>query len=844
MEALFLDAAELPAAERSDFLDRRCAGNALLRQEVESLLAFDSGNTRPFAPIIEESAVSVVLSEAMIGRRVGAWRITASLGQGGMGTVFLATRADDQFRKLAAIKFIRAGVDQPQAIERFLRERQILANFDHPNIARLLDGGATEEGIPYFVMEYVEGRPIDTWTQDRGLSINERCELFLKVCEAVSYAHRNLVVHRDLKPNNILVNSSGSPILLDFGIARLLDEATSRELTQTGAWAMTPDYASPEQIRGLPATTATDVYSLGVVFYRLLTGTAPYRVSSTSALELERSVCEQQPPRPSEAASDHAIAGDLDTIVLMALRKEPERRYSSVEQFGEDIRRYLRGLPVIAREDTLAYRTSKFVRRHRVGVVAAGLVAASMVTGVVMTVRSERLAERQRAEAIAQREHAEAEHRIAERERDAASAASALATARAKEAEAQRLIAEKRLTGLLELGRSALFGIQGTLEHLPGALEARREIIATTLKYLDGLAKTSPGDAEVNTMLVTAYTQSGDVMGYPGRANLGNREGAIDAWRKASNILGRLRAGAPGNLRHRLQDLGLHQRIGVVLEASGDNSGALKEYLTALEIAKGLGRDFATDAHAVSQRGIIEHNLFVVLTARNDPSALDHNTEEILAHERALKLEPKNETFTMGMASAVATRGGALSAQGRFDEALVQLRRSQEIREKLVAAHPNNSLMMAGLARNWLAIAVVLGARWTPSKGDQAGASEAIEKSVTIYERLSAADPSDRKGRGDYAQVLTYAGIITMDSRSRERLQTAVSILKELRAAEPKQINYRMDAALAMEYLGHLLRDEGNPKGAADQYRQAIESYSRPGAVKALADLEAAASIR
>ena len=304
VEELFLAAAELAEPARSVFLERHASPE--LRREVESLLLYDSSNTQPFAPIIEESAVSMVLGEAMIGRRIGAWRITGTLGHGGMGAVFLANRADEQYQKTVAIKFIRSGLgdhkSQADAIDRFRRERQILANFDHPNIARLLDGGTTDEGIPYFVMEYVPGIPIDVWCESRKLGLRQICELFCKVAEAVSYAHRNLVIHRDLKPTNILVTNAGEPMLLDFGIARLVDETAGGEQPGTVLFALTPDYASPEQIRGRASTTSTDVYSLGVVFYRLLTGAPPYKVNSTSVLEIERSVCEQQPVRPSEAA--------------------------------------------------------------------------------------------------------------------------------------------------------------------------------------------------------------------------------------------------------------------------------------------------------------------------------------------------------------------------------------------------------------------------------------------------------------------------------------------------------------------------------------------------------------
>ena len=845
VEELFLAAAELPSARRAAYLDLHCPADPDLRREVESLLAYDTSNTRPFAPIIEDSAVSMVLGEAMIGRRVGAWRITATLGHGGMGAVFLAVRADAQFEKTAAIKFIRSGLGsestQAAAIDRFLRERQILANFDHPNIARLIDGGATEEGIPYFVMEYVQGTPIDVWCETRHLNSDQICRLFCKVCDAVSYAHRSLVVHRDLKPTNILVNLSGEPMLLDFGIARLLDQAAGDQ-TQTALFALTPDYASPEQIRGLPATTATDVYSLGVIFYRLLTGAPPYTVNSTSVLEIERSVCEQEPLRPSETAPDRRISPDLDNMVLMALRKEAERRYRSVEQFGEDIRRYQRGLPVIAREDTLRYRAGKFVRRHRLGVLAAAVAVLSLLGATSVATQAARRAEQarlvaveQRASAVAERERAEREHQIADRERDAAAEASQRATLHAQEAESERAKAQKRLKDLLEMGRVTLFEIQGTLEHLPGAMNARRDVIIATLKYLDGLAESSPGDAEVGAMLVTGYTQMGDVLGFPGRANLGNTAGAIEAWHKASAVLVKLRS---TGLRHRLQASGLHQRVGAVLEASGKLPEAEMEYAAALAIAKTLTHDFPGDAVALSQEGIYEHNLFTTLLAMKDPTALDHNQRAIDAHLRALLVDPKNDDIRLGLSSDYSSRAGAFSLMGKLGEAEVELRKSLAMREILREEHPNDVFILSGLARIWVRLATLQGALWLPNLGDPKAAAESVEKGLALYERLTQLDPADRKGRGDYAFALTYAGVLADPPTETSRLRKAIGILTELRAAQPNVGTYKADAALAHEYLGHRLRDAGDLAGAANQYRLSLAAQKRPSAEAAFAKLQ------
>ncbi len=804
VEELFLAAAELPPAGRTVFLDEHC-DSPELRREVESLLSYDSGNTQPFAPIIEESAVSMVLGEAMIGRRIGPWRITSTLGHGGMGAVFLADRADAQFQKQAAIKFIRSGLGdagaQSDAIGRFVRERQILANFNHPNIARLLDGGTTDEGIPYLVMEYVQGVPIDVWCESRHLNAGQICELFCQVCDAVSYAHRNLVVHRDLKPTNILVNATGAPMLLDFGIARLLDQGASDQ-TRTVLFALTPEYASPEQIRGIPATTATDVYSLGVVFYRLLTGAPPYKVNSTSVLELERSVCEQHPLRPSESAPDRRIAADLDNIVLMALRKEPERRYSSVEQFSEDVRRYLRGLPVIAREDTLGYRAGKFVRRHQVGVLLGTAAALGLVVATLVTARSAQRAEQARQVAVEQRERAEREHLIAEQERDSASAASRLANLRAQEAETERAKAQKRLRDLLEMGNATLFGIQGTLEHLPGAMNARRDVITTTLKYLDGLSETSAGDQDLGRMLVSGYTQMGDVLGFPGRANLGNTEGAIEAWRKASAILAKL---PDAGMRHRLQASGLRQRVGVVLESKDQIPAAIREFQAALAIAKTLTRDFPKDPIAVSQEGIYEHNIFTASMTLKDPTALDHNLREIAAMERAASLAPTNDEVQLGLASAYASRGTALVQLGRLDEAEKEYRRSLVLREALLTRHPNDILSLAGIARLWMRLAMLQGAQWQPNQGNAKAAAENATKALAIYEKLTLADPGDRKAKGDYAMALAYTAIIADPPSENGRLRQAIALLNELRAAQPNQVSYRKDAELASEYLARRL---------------------------------------
>ncbi|MDQ6625173.1 MAG: serine/threonine-protein kinase [Verrucomicrobiota bacterium] len=413
--ALERDSAEWPA-----YLEQACGPDAELRSEVESLLGF----SEPAQGLIEQPAISMAAAlfvEDMAfppGTRFGSHEILSLIGAGGMGEVYLAR--DTELGRKVALKFIKAGVGSRNLLRHFRAEERILAAFNHPNIAQLYGAALTETGAPYFVMEYVDGARLDEFCDERKLDGRARLELFWKVCAAVSYAHRNLVIHRDLKPANIRVTSAGEPKLLDFGIAKLLADETAAlpDQTITLAGMMTPAYASPEQVRKERMTTASDVYSLGVILYELLTGRKPYRLTSHSPAEISRAITEQSPARPSTAADGSAqsksdtrnlkmLQGDLDNIVLMAMRKEPERRYPSVAQLAEDIRRYLAGLPVVARKDTVRYRASKFIRRNRVAVAAAVVVMLALLAGLVVALAQTAVARQQRD--LARQERARAE---------------------------------------------------------------------------------------------------------------------------------------------------------------------------------------------------------------------------------------------------------------------------------------------------------------------------------------------------------------------------------------------------------------------------------------------------
>ena len=553
IKQIFQTAFELTPEERSTYVQQACGGDGELRLEVESLLLsveaeeFLSGAAAEYVP----EALAEEAWDRNLGRRIGAYQIVRQIGEGGMGAVYLAERAGE-FQQQAALKLLRAGMDSRGIVTRFRHERQILAGLDHPNIARLLEGGTTEEGRPYFVMEYVEGEPIDVYAAKRGLGIEERLRLFQQVCAAVQYAHQNLVVHRDIKPGNILVTGPsgqpGTPKLLDFGIAKLLSSDVPREtvgLTQAGLRLMTPEYASPEQVRGEPITTATDVYSLGAVLYQLLAGQMPHDFPSGSPAEMERVICETDPRPPSQVAGEpvaRKLRGDLDTIVLKALQRDPRRRYGSAEQLSADIQRHLDGMPIQARPQTLVYRAGRFVRRNRVPVAAAALVMVSLAAGM------------------------------------------AVAAWQARIAHAQRLRAEKRFNDVRQLAHAFLFDFHDAIQNLPGATPARRLVVDKALQYLNSLAQESAGDQALERELAEAYLRVGDVEGGTGVPNLGDKPGALESYRRALAIAERGVRRDPQSLEWQRYLARAHFSVGDILAQRNDLAAAVPHYREAVRI--------------------------------------------------------------------------------------------------------------------------------------------------------------------------------------------------------------------------------------------------------------------
>lgn len=485
-------AVELAAPERRAFIHAACGEHSSLCREALALLdayeADESAWRFSTSPLFGYALRALADQSAMsfIGGKIGAYRIVRELGVGGMGTVYLAVRDDEAFEKEVAVKIVHQYAAEGEFLQKRLRmERAILARLEHPNIARLLDGGTTATGLPFFVMEYVPGAPITTYSEQRHLTIRRRLEMFQSVCDAVHYAHRNLVVHRDLKPGNILVLDDGTPKLIDFGIAKLLDEQTraAERRTTTVQRAMTLPYASPEQVQGEPVTTASDVYSLGVVLYELLTGVLPFRTAE-GAPSLEHQIQHVEPPPPSVAARNRELAGDLDAIVLRAMHKDPQARYASAEQLAADIERYLQGWPVLARGASARYRLRKFLRRHRVTVALALAATAALIGATMFSLRQ------------------------------------------AQAAQAARQRAERRFQETWQLARSNVFELHDAVAQLAGSTGVRGLLVRQTLGYLDRLSQEAGSDPTFHRELGRAYIRVGEVQGRPYTANLGDVPGA------------------------------------------------------------------------------------------------------------------------------------------------------------------------------------------------------------------------------------------------------------------------------------------------------------------------------
>jgi non-specific serine/threonine protein kinase/serine/threonine-protein kinase len=726
---VFHAALAIDAEQRAAYLADVCAGDEPLRREVEALLRADAR-----ADTLESGAIHRVRIDEPVavesGRRIGPYRIVDEIGHGGMGAVFLAERADGHFEQRVAIKVIKRGMDTAHILERFRAERQILASLDHPNVARLVDGGTTEDGRPYFVMEYIEGRPIDEYADEQRLSVPARLALFLRVCEAVSYAHQHLIVHRDIKPQNILVTAAEVPKLLDFGIAKVLEAPGDRgTMTIGGVQLLTPDYASPEQVEGQQTTTQTDVYSLGVVLYELLTGRSPYRPTAWSTPAICESVRAADVQRPSTAVSrpttevaggrrrqltaDRAAAtgtlsldrlkgqlrGDLDAIVLTALRKEPERRYRSVEQFAGDIRRHLEGRPVQAREDSLRYRAVKFARRNRVGVGAAVLVGLTLVGGTIATAWQAREARRQAR--LAQEAQSRAERRFAE---------------------------------VRKVANALLFDYHDAIKDLPGATPIRERLVRDALTYLNQLAEEAGGDPSLQRELAQAYRKVADVQG---GASLGDTSGAIESQRRSVAILESVLAAQPQDTRARWDLAESTLQLANLLGVTENTAQAHAQARRSLELFEPL---MTVSAPTLEQRlaaaAAYDVNGALLLESGKPHDALKIHERQVRLLDAAPAAERRDARLRRAVTIAHQHIADAQVGVGDLPAALASFQRTLRLREELSAEFPNNVdyRRLVSDAHYWEADTLVRMGRLRESL-------EAYRRSLAISEELAAADP-------------------------------------------------------------------------------------------------------
>jgi serine/threonine protein kinase len=791
VEEIFLAAAERPPEEREVFLTQVCGGDDELRTEVGSLLAHEI-EEEYFESAVEGGAKVFARAavEEVVGRRIGPYRVTGLVGQGGMGAVYSAVRDDDQFQQQVAIKIVKRGMDTSLVLRRFWRERQILANLSHPNIARLLDGGTTDDGLPYFVMEFIEGRPITEYCEANQLSIQDRLRLFRQVCAAVQSAHQNLVVHRDIKPSNILVteaNGTKLPKLLDFGIAKLVTPETAQAATRTvtSLRMMTPDYASPEQVRGMSITTAADIYSLGAVLYELLTGQRAHRFKTYSPSEIEQTVCNTEAERPSDAAA-HAtggpvrwrkqLAGDLDNIVLMALRKEPERRYASVEQFSEDLRRYLAGLPVLARKDTARYRAGKFIRRHKWGLAATAVVILSLVGGGVASVYQTRRAER-------------------------------------------------RFQQVRKLANTFLFDFHDKIQKLSGSTEAREMVVKTALEYLDSLAAESDDDPALVWELATAYQKVGDVQGDPWAPSLGHSEQAMKSYEKSLALAESLATGGNDDLKVQRLLAMSYFKVGTLRAETGDKENAFGLLRKSVGIAEAVARrsDERRDGAYLSDCYVRLGDVFLDTGDAKSGLEFYRRSLEVSKHW-AQRLKEDNVIFSVGIDHGHI--GEASASLGDLTAAIENYRRGADIFEEVINRNPNNVNYRRTLRVEYGWLGNLYGNPRFVNAGDKVTAEKYCRKALAITEELAAADPKNAMVRIDLVNNYNALGDLLVESdpaQSALYRRKALALLDSLLAGAPNEFRFLSRRSTSLRGLALSLRKLNNRDDALQNLREALE---------------------
>jgi serine/threonine protein kinase/tetratricopeptide (TPR) repeat protein len=788
----------LEPSQRDSRLRELCAGDPELLIEVRSLLS-SYANMGDF---LETPAVDPRDEEVLTGRQIGHYQLSEIIGEGGMGSVYRAVRLSD-FKKQVAIKLIKRGMDTDFILERFRHERQILAGLDHPNIAGLLDGGATEDGRPYLVMEYIEGTRITEYVERHALRVPQRLQLFQTVCSAVQYAHQNLVVHRDLKPSNILVTPGGVPKLLDFGIAKLLEP--NADTTMTLLRMMTPECASPEQVRGEPITTVSDIYSLGVLLYNLLTGEFPYQFTTRTDEEIKRVICETEPKKPSAV---RPLSADLDNIVLKAMHKDVARRYVSAGQLSEDVQRHLAGLPVLARKDTASYRASRFVARHKAGVAFAIFMTLTLIAGALVTLHEARVA----------REQAEV-------------------------ARAERSRAERRFNDVRKLANSLMLDIHDAIQDLPGSTAARKLLVDRALEYLDSLAQESSGDASLQRELAIAYEKVGLVQGDTSHGSLGDSTSALKSYQKALAIRQALESSKQATAEDRLAFARSSNVIGRLLHATGDHSAALVFNSQSVTITEALRKTDPDNPKVLAQLQDAYDALGDTLSSNGAAGGLGRLAEASQIHRKAVELGreqariyPNDVAFQRRLGVALIKVSDDLKKIGQRKEALAYSFQARDIFLKLADEHPTNATLRRLLAGTYSSIGDTQA--WD---GDAKASLDSYSKVLTVAQSLAQADPKSQQAQFDLA--ISYEGVGYAQGRlgrvrdARVNLEAARDISERAAKADPKNTDAKHLWAYSEVFLGDLHERGGAHDVALRCYRTALGIW-QPLAAAAANDVD------
>ena len=796
--ALVGEALELAPGRRAAFLDAACGQDAALLAEARSLVTH--GQEAAGGDFLERPAYALAgvgpdeegAGSLTPGTMLGENRLLSLLGEGGMGEVYLAE--DTRLERRVAVKVLKRRLGDASLARRFRHERKVLAALTHPNIARLYGGGTTPEGRSYLVMEYVAGERLDKFCEQGRLGVGARLALFRKVCAAVAYAHQNLVVHRDLKPANLRVTPEGEPKLLDFGIAKLLEPegTTQAELTVTLHGAMTPEYASPEQVKDEPITTASDVYSLGVVLYELLTGQRPYTLKSRRPDELARAICDQDPPRPSTVAGRvpvtgdpparlrRQLEGDLDNIVAKALRKEPARRYPGVAAFSDDLRRHGEGLPVGARRDTPAYRAGKFVRRHKAGVFAGIVVALAIVAGWVATIL-----------------------------------------------EARR--ADRRFEEVRQLAHSILFEVEPQMANVPGTIPARSTLVKRALEYLDSLSREAGGRRDLRRELAAAYEKVGAVQGEPNESSLGDHAGALASYRKALDLRHTLVAADPRDPRARHELAACEEHIGEILWWDNQTAEAEQCLRAALALRRRL---VAEQPRSVEFRlGLAS----VLVRLGGIPAWNAQSAEAMTLYREALPIlqalaqeRPQDTEVQLDLSRCLADT--AIVQKDLVDNlaATENLAAAESIVAALATREPNNFT-----ARNLLRYVLYNETEVLLARQETGQALERCPRMLSVAESLARSDPENAGCQHNLAASHEACGEALMQARRWQEalagFQAALAIDTGLLVDSPNDGDYQricgtyhLEMGRAHVQLGELAPAEADARAAQDLLESAV----------------------